>query len=90
MKAMHDTIKTACPGCKRTLNGAFTMQDGGPAEGDVSVCLYCGILLVYNADQSCREPTRKERKQIEADSWTMAQLAQVRNKIKEYYAGKPN
>lgn len=40
-----------CPMCKKILDGwTATEEEGntGPAEGDVTVCLYCQAVLQYN------------------------------------------
>lgn len=49
------TAPAACPACARVLDAATGVQRGGappgaplePGPGDVTVCAYCGTVLVY-------------------------------------------
>lgn len=34
---------------------------GRPSEGDVSMCLNCGALAVFNKDLTLRQPTKEEQ-----------------------------
>lgn len=40
-----------CPGCGRMLDGVDCLTDPGksPVRGDVTVCIYCGIVLRFDA-----------------------------------------
>lgn len=60
-----------CPLCKATLDAATWIPDGGPpatpAAGDVTVCGYCGALLVFEADPlRLRTPTFAEMAEFSA------------------------
>lgn len=41
-----------CPECRSTLDGATGVDhDERPKPGDVSLCLYCGTILVFEEDR---------------------------------------
>lgn len=53
--------KTACPYCGKAINMATnTENERGPEEGDLSVCGWCGGLLIFNEDLSIRKLTIEE------------------------------
>jgi len=55
-----------CPCCSTELSG-FTGEAHIPAEDDLSVCLYCGTLLVFQGkgmDMKLRELTDTELLQL--------------------------
>ena len=40
-----------CPRCKTLLNGAVSLEGHDvPREGDASVCIACGELLMYDSE----------------------------------------
>ncbi len=44
----QDVVETACPVCNRKLDAATSVMDEArPRDGDISICLYCGSLLVF-------------------------------------------
>lgn len=51
---MNDRLnpQTLCPTCGNLLDGATcpTEEDASPSEGDLSICLYCGTMLEFQAD----------------------------------------
>ena len=52
----HRTTACLCPGCGRKLDAATEMGErGAPSAGDVSVCAYCGMLLVFTDAVTVRE-----------------------------------
>jgi hypothetical protein len=53
---------TYCSSCEEPLDAA-TVADSThaiPAEGDISICAYCGNISVYRADQTLRPITARE------------------------------
>lgn len=56
-----------CPGCG-ARNDAHTHVGGSatPKKGDVSICLYCGMVLLWDG-LGMREPTEAEWKDLEAN-----------------------
>lgn len=48
----HHICEDHCPACHRRLN-ATARSDGGasrPSPGDLSVCVHCGALLVFDSE----------------------------------------
>jgi len=41
--------------------------DGTPKDGDISMCLHCGHLMLFNKDMTVRELTPDERAKITCD-----------------------
>ena len=42
-----------CPVCLELLDGASGFNtDNAPKEGDISICIYCGEILIFNDDFS--------------------------------------
>ena len=63
-----ELIKHHCPSCDMPLDAATGVSsDKGPRPDDVTVCLYCGAVMVFTADLSYREPTDKERAEFDCD-----------------------
>lgn len=58
------TPQVFCPRCNHQLNALGTPDglpgDRGPQEGDVSICIECGQLLIIQADLTMRLPTQEE------------------------------
>lgn len=48
-----------CPKCKAVLDGSTSSADNtierGPEPEDVTVCFYCGALLVFTKEMTLRE-----------------------------------
>jgi hypothetical protein len=59
---------SACLSCG-ALNDAATgvNNDARPSPGDVTVCLYCGHIMVFSDDLLMRNPTAAEIHQIAGD-----------------------
>lgn len=56
-KIHNDRSVCGCPCCGSVLNAA-TNTDGsssGPEKDDITVCFYCGALLLFNEDLTTRE-----------------------------------
>jgi hypothetical protein len=61
MSESLDVPLSRCRKCNEPLERARPMEDGTvPGEGDISMCVYCGLISIYNADQTLREPTFEE------------------------------
>jgi hypothetical protein len=49
-----------------------------PGEGDISMCLRCGSLSVFNADRTLRKPTQEENERYARDPRiTQAQMTRA-------------
>ena len=61
MARITRTPKQPCPACGTLLDSASDMEsDAVPEPNDVSVCLRCGVPLVFNQDMSLRRMTTDE------------------------------
>jgi len=51
-----------CPSCDSEIDAATSIDGAAavPAEGDYTLCAYCGVWLVFRADLSLRYPTSRE------------------------------
>jgi hypothetical protein len=48
----HHTKPILCPACGMQLDGATeVLGDGEPHSGDLGLCTYCGVFLVFGAEQ---------------------------------------
>ena len=65
-----------CPGCgapndrastSGELRGSGPFETRGPSGGDVTMCITCGFVCVFNDDLSLRKPSDEEMKTIEGD-----------------------
>jgi hypothetical protein len=55
--------KSRCPSCRRDLSGYSSApyeKQVTPRPGDITICLYCGHLLVFADDLTVRNPTDAE------------------------------
>jgi len=86
----HRLKEQACPGCHRPLTGAANVDgcDGAPVAGDVTVCIYCTMLLVYDAQLSLRELDELELGALASD--TRAALLEARARILELQRRTPS
>lgn len=71
-----------CLGCARALDGRRAVDgvESPDVDGDVSICLYCGNVAIYDPTSALglRRPTEAERFAIEVDDGIQAALADVR------------
>lgn len=60
MRSIQEDNK--CPRCKATIDASesISQEKAQPSEGDISVCLYCAAILVFQKDLTMRECTREE------------------------------
>lgn len=66
-----------CPNCGKSLD-SFTHARPGvrhAAEGDLSICVYCGVVLIFRADLTLRLPTAAEAPAVikSIDAWLLEQ-----------------
>lgn len=62
---MTDMPKQACTACGKQLDAVSHVKgDAIPDEGDISLCLYCGHIMVFGQDLILREPTTAECSEI--------------------------
>jgi hypothetical protein len=66
----HRIAPIPCPGCDACLDGATNVfGDGGPTEGSLTVCSYCGKILVFTEDPALglKVAEREDLKDAPAD-----------------------
>jgi hypothetical protein len=62
------TPEQRCPKCKTILDSASGVNtDRSPKEGDITLCIKCAVLLVFNKDLIMRLPTNEERMKFASD-----------------------
>lgn len=67
---MPQVAAAFCPWCHAFLDAATVITDDEnaiPVGGDVSICLYCARVSIYEDDLSLRKPTPKERETLDKD-----------------------
>ena len=67
---MPQITASSCPWCYAFVDGATVLgkdEDAVPVGGDVSICLYCARVGVYEDDLSIRKPTPEERETFDKD-----------------------
>ncbi len=79
------TKEEKCACCGETLNDTTCTEDGvtSPRAGDVSVCLYCGNLMIFTKDGGRRDMTEAEREEIMEDPRSGAILKARREVMKD-------
>jgi len=86
--------KSTCPKCGYLLDTSTSVFDDCtvPKAGDVSLCLACGEISVFNKDLTLRVPTKTESEHILHNPQVLeAQLVRaeiVGDKIKERMANE--
>ena len=70
-----------CLNCGKLIDGA-TSVDGNhsPAPGDVTICIYCGHLMVF--DLTVRKPNDAELEELAGDKYILA-IQKARGFLKE-------
>lgn len=62
------TPECTCLNCHKPLNRASAVaEDASPSDGDFTMCIGCGHLMIFNADQTLRNPTDEELAEIAGD-----------------------
>lgn len=79
----HRHKGTHCLACGAILDASTGVgaEYTPPVEGDVTVCIVCGHLMIFTADGSLRHPTADELAECQEDERIMAVTAAV-GKIK--------
>lgn len=66
---MTETPGDRCLNCGDMLDRAERLHDDKkPEEGDISICLHCGHVMVFTNKLMYRNPTDEELLEIAADS----------------------
>ena len=69
----------ACPSCGYVMELTTGVCGARvPADGDVSVCLNCGHLSLFDARKALRDPTPEELADLrQSDAWPTIRRAQM-------------
>lgn len=75
--------ESLCPRCKAKLNRASSINApyAEPRPGDTTLCIGCGILLVFTAEQRLRRSTEEEFTRVvrfDPRMWAMSQFLGAR------------
>jgi hypothetical protein len=82
--------QSECLSCGRPLNSTSCVDgsDAAPSPGDVTVCFYCGLVMIFTDDLSLRDLTRDEMleaidtlKEITSDPETARSLSRARTRL---------
>jgi hypothetical protein len=81
-----------CKRCQFKIDASTYAQQGDriPEAGNVSICVACGYLQIFNDDLTLRDPTEQEREQLERNPNVIAaQLARAYAIDPDKLKGKP-
>lgn len=68
-----------CPSCQHVLNASDSVgHDHAPDKNDASVCIYCGVVLIYDSPATFHLITAKEE---------LGLPDEMREKLSEIQAG---
>jgi hypothetical protein len=74
--------KQNCPYCEAELDGATNVNcEGVPKTGDLTLCIYCTGLCIFDLDRQLRKPTLLELTQIKASPVSWRQVQRVRRAV---------
>jgi hypothetical protein len=75
--------EATCPGCARKADGAASLAGkGAPSPGDLTVCIGCGIILVYATAMTLRRATHEELEALAPE--TAEDLRRVRRAVETF------
>jgi hypothetical protein len=78
-KLFEDAEAPRCPKCRHTLSAAMGMDtDNKPRPGDATICINCGIAMIFDESLRPRFPTDAERKELAANENVQKAQAVVR------------
>jgi hypothetical protein len=80
----HHISGSSCTNCGRFLHGITGVdvdEDDRPNPGSITICLYCGHVMVFADDLTLRNPTVIEQIKIAGDPRILA-IQRARSKIK--------
>jgi hypothetical protein len=75
--------ESRCPQCDYRLDGSTHVQGqnpGPPEEGDVSICINCGQVLIYDAEVRLRKATVRDIGDLMSgnpEGWVVIEKAQM-------------
>ncbi len=78
-KRQDKAAESRCPSCNTVLDESSGISDAkAPREGDVSICIYCGAILVFGPKLVLRPPTAAELDGLkQSSSWETVKRARL-------------
>lgn len=78
------TPECRCLACGHKISAASEMDNTGerPVEGNLTVCLYCGAVMMFDHDLTLRGMTDAEMDGVMADCETMNLLAKIVRRVR--------
>ena len=67
---VHESVPTKpqkCVRCKKKINRLTGLQARHPDEGDISICVGCGAVMIFTAEKTLRRPTPEEWRKLSAE-----------------------
>lgn len=66
--------ESRCTSCGKQLTGAMVVDDRTrtPKPGDVSVCMWCGHIMAFDAELALRDLTDDEVRKVAGDKRILA------------------
>lgn len=90
-KTSYTCSDSRCPKCGERMNGATDpLGSAVPTPGDLSVCVYCGNVLVFNHDMTVRDATRYDVQKLTPElAWKLGlYVGAVNLKLKRQRDGR--
>lgn len=89
------TTPSKCLKCKKLLDMATGIDTKRPSEGDLSICFYCGNIMLFMENTSLRAPQPGELEKIrqaiiKQDPLTWRLIQKLRNSFKAKRARSRN
>ena len=73
------TDEQFCPYCGHLID-AHSTKDGTPSPGDISICFYCGEVMIFSKYLSLIKCTDKDY--FDMDSDTLQEIKRIQKEIK--------
>ncbi len=85
---METTIveEQICPYCGHSLD-VHSTAEGKPEDGDISICFYCGEIIIFSEHLSLLKCNVNE---LNLDSDVLGEILRIQKKIKNKIANENN
>lgn len=81
----HIPLESTCPACGHTHNMATNMEgEGGPEPGDVTVCILCLHVLMFDDQLKYRYPTKEEEEKLKENAGLQRMLLLLREAKRKF------
>lgn len=78
--ASHKVKSNSCLGCGHHMDMAAQVAgDEKPRPGDVTLCIRCGHVMIFDADLSFRNMNEAEQREIEQDPQVQKVILAIKN-----------